>query len=101
MDIREFAVMVKKSGVSIDKCAKVFRMAQLLKYLGIRKNNKIGDWDYDDAKENSSFIQVKRYNCKKLGIHSEIVSTWIKDLLDCYSYDLDNSVQTSDRNFLE
>lgn len=53
MDIREFAVMVKKSGVSIDKCAKVFRMAQLLKYLGIRKNNKIGDWDYDDAKENS------------------------------------------------
>ncbi|MBA3285532.1 MAG: hypothetical protein H0U27_10810 [Nitrosopumilus sp.] len=50
MDNREFAVMVKKSDVSIDKCAKGFRMAQLLKYPGIRKNNEIGDWDYDDAK---------------------------------------------------
>ncbi len=65
------------------------------------ENNEIGDWDYDDAKEISSFIQVIHHNCKNLGIHSEIVPTWIRDLLDCYSYILDNSAQTSDRNFLK
>ncbi len=73
MDNREFAVMVKKSDVPIDKCAKGFRMAQLLKYPGIRKNNEIGDWDYDDAKYIPSFIQVIHHNCKKLGIHPVIV----------------------------
>lgn len=54
--IRDFAVMVKKSGMSMEPCVQGFRMVQLLKNLGIGKNNEVGDWDYADAKETSSFI---------------------------------------------
>lgn len=48
--------MVKKSGMSMEPCVQGFRMVQLLKNLGIGKNNEVGDWDYADAKETSSFI---------------------------------------------
>ncbi len=101
LDIRDFAVMVKKSGMSIEQCVQGFRMVQLLKNLGIWKINEVGGWDYDDAKEISSFIQVIHRNCKKLGIPPEIVPTWIRDLLDCYSHNINNSAQSSNRNFPE
>ena len=85
MDIRDFAVMVKKSRLSMEQCVHGFRMEQLMKNFGIGKNNEVGDWDYDDSKEISSFIIVIHRNCKKLGIPPEIVPTWIRELLDCYS----------------
>jgi hypothetical protein len=46
-------------------------MVQLLKNLGIGKNNEGGGWDYHGSKEISSFIQVILRNCKKLGIPRE------------------------------
>jgi hypothetical protein len=58
MEIRQFAIMVKKPGISIYQCVQGFRMLQLLKHLGIGKNSELDNLDYDDAKEISTFIQV-------------------------------------------
>jgi hypothetical protein len=66
MDIKDIAVMVKKSGLPMEQCVHGFRMVQLLKNFGIGKNNEVGDWDYDDSTEISSFIIVIHRNCKKL-----------------------------------
>ncbi len=79
-EIRDFVVMVRKSGISIKQCAQGFRMLQLMKNLGI------GEDDDDATNEISYFLETVYQSCKSLGIQPAIVPLWIKDLLECHNH---------------
>ena len=92
-EIKEFVGLVKKSGISIDQCAKGFRTINILKGFGI-ENDDIDDDDDDDDdgngitdnsngyKEFSTFVEDVYKNCKTLNISPAVILSWIKDLLD-------------------
>ncbi|MBA3978263.1 MAG: hypothetical protein H0X50_08750, partial [Nitrosopumilus sp.] len=82
-EVRDFAVTVRKSGMSIKQCAQGFRILQLLKIIGIGDDNEDIKYDDDITHEISCFIETVYKNCKSLGIQPTIVPLWIKDLLDC------------------
>ena len=96
-EIKEFVGLVKKSGISIDQCAKGFRTINILKGFGI-ENEDIDDDDDDDGngttginndhKEFSTFVEDVYKNCKTLNISPAIIQSWIKDLLDFNSANL-------------
>jgi hypothetical protein len=96
-EIRDFSVMVKKSGISILQCVQGFRMVHLLKNLGIKDTDEAGNGDYDATEEVISFLNIVHNDCKKLGISPEIIPTWIKDLLDCCDHDIMPSTQIPNR----
>jgi hypothetical protein len=79
-EVRSFAVLVKKSGVSIKQCAQGFRMAQSMKNYGINVED-------DSHDEFGSFVNEVYQNCKDLAIPPSIVTSWIKDLAACHSSD--------------
>jgi hypothetical protein len=100
-EVREFAIAVKKSGMSMGQCARGYRIAQLMKNLGIADDtgdNEDEDGDSSrtiDSKyiEFSSFVQDIYLGCKKLKILPSSIFSWIKDLLDCqFQSDYDNSI---------
>ena len=95
-EIREFAVLVKKSGISMEQCTQGFRMVQLLKKLGIEE--KIEDENDQFIKDVISFIEIIYKQCKKLDVSPIIVPSWIKDLLDCYSNNAD-SIEKETKTF--
>jgi predicted transcriptional regulator len=91
-EIRDFAILVKKSDISIEQCAEGYRMENLMENLGI--TNYIDDEDVVDANSNiksnsnrrihynefSSFVKEIYMNCKNYGIKPDIIFSWIKDL---------------------
>ena len=94
-ELREFVVAVKKSGITIEQCVQGFRVAQMMKNLGIPVD---GEEDRNDDSQNNNkdfyfFVDEIYLNCKNLGIPPDIIPSWIKDLLDCYN--LDNTNQQS------
>lgn len=102
-EVRDFAVKVRKSGMSIKQCAQGFRMLQLLNNLGVGENN--GDVKYDDDDDATNeihyFIEKVHQNCKKLGIRPDIVPIWIRDLLDCYqTLNEKDDTQTQTQTFM-
>jgi hypothetical protein len=89
-EMRQFAVLVKKSGVSIKQCAQGFRMVKLMNNYGIQVED-------DTQDEFGSFVNGVYQNCKDLSISPSIVPSWIKDLVNCDSSDPDYfSLGTSD-----
>ena len=112
--LRDFAITVKKSGLSMQQCAQGHRMAQLMKGLGIDDDDEDAD-GYTTGSNNSSngigndiniegkkmdfpsFVKEIYSNCKNLGITPTIISSWIKDMLDFYrSYSDDKTDSLSD-----
>ena len=79
-EMRQFAVLVKKSGVSIKQCAQGFRMVKLMNNYGIQVED-------DTQDEFGSFVNGVYQNCKDLSISPSIVPSWIKDLVNCDSSD--------------
>jgi hypothetical protein len=98
-EIKQFAGLLKKSGISIEQCAEGFRTTNILKGFGI-KNDDIED-DGDDSngitgnsnayKEFSTFVEEFYKNCKTLNISPAIILSWIKDLLDFNSTRISSS----------
>ncbi len=94
--MREFAVILNKSGVSVKQCAEGYRIVQLLKNRGINgetdgygynaNNDNNGNNEGDPNKEIISFIEETYQSCKKFGISPSIVPAWIRDLLDLFGY---------------
>ena len=60
-EIREFASIVRKSGMTIQECAQGFRITQILKELGI--NDEFEELDYS-APEQGLFEEIRN---KKIG----------------------------------
>ncbi len=85
-EIRDFVVMVRKSGISIKQCAQGFRMLQLMKNLGIGEDDDKAKYDDDANNEISYFLETLYKPCKSLGIKPAIVPLWIKDLLECRNH---------------
>jgi predicted acetyltransferase len=85
-EIREFVVMVRKSGISIKQCSQGFRLLQLMKNLGIGDDNEDAKYDDDATNEISNFLETVYKTCKNLGIKPNIVPLWIKDLLECRNH---------------
>ena len=85
-EVRDFAVTIRKSGISIKQCAQGFRVLQLLKNLGIGEDHEDTIYDDDATNEISYFLGTVYQNCKSLGIQPTIVPLWIKDLLDCRNH---------------
>jgi hypothetical protein len=96
-EIKEFAGLLKKSGISIERCAKGFRTINILKGFGI-ENDDIDDNDGNGITDNSNgykefstFVEDVYKNCKTLNISPAIILSWIKDLLDFNSTYLSSS----------
>ena len=85
-EIRDFVVMVRKSGISIKQCAQGFRMLQLMKNLDIGDDHEQTKYDDDATNEVSSFLETLNKPCKSLGIQPSIVPLWIQDLLECRNH---------------
>ncbi len=94
-EIRDFAVLVKKSNISIEQCVQGFRLANILKNLGVEDDNDKSVYiENNDKKSNnnnsrynefSTFIQEIYLQCKNLRIAPSNIFSWIKDLLDFHS----------------
>ncbi len=87
-ELREFAVTLRKSGLSLKQCTDGFRVHQMLNNLGIgvetsEKRDEQGE-DFDPNREIISFIDGIFLACKNRGITPSNVLSWISDLLDCY-----------------
>src|SRR5919112_2551479 len=89
-EIREFVVLVKKSGVSVKQCADGFRTTQLMKKTGILNDNE-NENDPDGSEEFIAFVQEIYLNCKNVGVQPAILVRWIQDLFDFFSIDNDNN----------
>jgi hypothetical protein len=79
-ELRQFAVPVKKSGVSIKQCAQGFRMVQLMSNFGIHAEDDAHD-------EFGSFVNGVYQNCKDLDISPSAIPSWMNDLADCHLTD--------------
>lgn len=93
-EIRDFVVLVKKSGISIEQCVQGYRMVNLMKNFGINDDEDEDLNNYNDGANNSNsnnhynfsfFVNELYQNCKKFGVPPYIIPSWIKDLFDCYS----------------
>jgi len=100
--LRDFTITVKKSGLSIQQCAKGYRMVQLMKDFGIdddadenadgyttgsnnSSNGSGSDINIEGKKMNfPSFVKEIYSNCKNHGIPPAQISSWVKDMLDFY-----------------
>jgi hypothetical protein len=89
-EIREFVVLVKKSGVSVKQCADGFRTTQLMKKTGILNDNE-NENDPDSSEEFIAFVKEIYLNCKNVGVQPAILVRWIQDLFDFFSIDNDNN----------
>ena len=91
-EIREFVVLVKKSGLSVKQCADGFRTAQLMKKLCILSEDEN---DQDNNEEFTAFVKKIYLNCKNVGIDPPILFRWIRDLYDCFSIENNNNNDNS------
>jgi hypothetical protein len=120
--LRDFTITIKKSGLSIQQCAQGYRMAQLMKDLGIDDEDDNTDGYTTGSNSRSSingssgigigigmgsnintegkkmdfpsFVKEIYSNCKNLGITPTIISSWIKDMLDFYRSYSDNTTDS-------
>ena len=112
--LRDFAITVKKSGLTMQQCAQGHRMAQLMKGLGIDDDDEDADGYTTVAIANGSsrigigndiniegkkmdfpsFVKEIYSNCKNLDITPTIISSWIKDMLDFYRSYSDNTTDS-------
>jgi len=109
-EIRDFSIMLRKSGITIKQCVQSFRFIQILSNFGITdeldssyipdisrstyekeeksliKKNKIGERKKDNSPTLRTnfyyFIESIYNNCKKNRIQSTNVIEWIHDLLE-------------------
>jgi predicted nucleic acid-binding Zn-ribbon protein len=92
-ELREFVVLVRKSGMSIEECVQGFRIAQTMTRIGISVDgDDEGHHDGDGSGQNNytdfnSFAEDVYLACKNLGIPPAIIPMWIKDLRDCIAAD--------------
>jgi hypothetical protein len=96
-ELRDFAVLVKKSDISIEQCAEGYRIYQIMKNLGIIDdindenivdtigNSNINSNRRIDYNEFSAFVKGIYMNCKRFGIKPDIIFSWIIDLFSWYS----------------
>jgi len=112
-ELREFAVTVKKSGMTMAQCARGYRMAQLMDSLGLSDDDY---WESEDTEGDRittyrtnyrkkmdflTFVQDIYMNCKQLEINSSNIFSWIKDLLDsrsCFIEDDDDNIRSASLN---
>jgi hypothetical protein len=91
-ELRRFAVIMKKSGITMKQSAKGLRFLQLLQGLGIIIENDDIDSDLDSL---SFFVNDIYTKCKERGISPTVVTTWITDLIDFstenYGYAYENA----------
>ena len=98
--IRQFVVLVKKSGLSMEQCMQGFRTTQLMKNIGIGYNDNEDDYNgKDDNQEFITFVKELYLNCKKFGVNPAIIPKWIKDLFDCYDF-IDNNNNINSFSFI-
>ncbi len=101
-ELREFSVMVRKSGITIKQCAQSFRFIQILANFGIKdeidmmpKNEGKNDYHGLSHRDNYYyFIESLYNNCNKTGIKSTDIVGWMQDLIDFSSLlfeNIDNS----------
>ena len=99
-ELRDFAILVKKSDITIEQCAEGYRMKNIMKNLGI--TDDIDDENVVDPivigigigngnrriryNEFSFFVKEIYMNCKRLGIKPNIIFSWINDLFSWYSH---------------
>ncbi len=95
-EIREFVVLVKKSGLSVKQCADGFRTTQLLRKTGIISEAKN---EQDNNEEFIAFVNEIYLNCKNVGIQPEILFRWIRDLFDCFSIENNHNNDNSSFSF--
>lgn len=96
-ELRELAVIIRKSGMTIEQCAMGHRIICILKNLGIsfdEKENDINSKDDQNYDNFFSFIKDIYLNCKDFKIAPSVVFPWIKDLFLCYSI-LNNNCHSS------
>jgi hypothetical protein len=62
-EVRDFVVMVRKSGISIKHCAQGFRVLHLMKNLGIGDDNEDAKYDDDATNEISDFLDALYKPC--------------------------------------
>jgi hypothetical protein len=111
--LRNFAITVKKSGLSIQQCAQGHRMMQLMKGLGIDDDTDADADGYTTGSNNSSngisndiniegkkmdfpsFVKEIYSNCKNHDIPPAKISSWIKDMLDFYPSSYSDSKRDS------
>jgi hypothetical protein len=92
--LRDFAVTVRKEGMSVRQCAEGYRMIRLLKKFGVRggaDDGYDGGNNFDPNMEIMSFLEDTYLNCKNLGIPPSAVQEWIKDLVDFYHHCIANN----------
>lgn len=105
-ELREFSVIVKKSGITIKQCAQSFRFIQIMASLGIRdeidsvniisKNSK--NHPVLTSRDNFYYFIEFIYNqCKNLGIKSTDVVGWMQDMIDFSSLIFDNDDNSTSR----
>ena len=96
-ELRDLAVIIRKSGMTIEQCAMGHRIICILKNLGIsfdEKENDINSKDDQNYDNFFSFIKDIYLNCKDFKIAPSVVFPWIKDLFLCYSI-LNNNCHSS------
>jgi hypothetical protein len=88
-ELRDFVVLLRKSGLSIRDCVLGLRIAQTMKSMGISiDGDGDGYHDGDGRDQNNyndfcSFAEDVYLACKNLGIPPDIIPLWIKDLRGC------------------
>ncbi|WP_148685337.1 hypothetical protein [Candidatus Nitrosocosmicus hydrocola] len=97
-ELREFSIMVRKSGITIKQCAQGFRFIQILANFGIKDeldddikyttgsisgNTGKNDRNYPTSRQNFYDFVENIYNyCKNTGIESTNLIEWMQDLIN-------------------
>ncbi len=77
-DLRQFAVITRKCGMTIKQLAKGFRTLQILKSLGITDESQDIDSDLDGL---TFFVNEIYKKCNEHGITPNILTVWVTDLI--------------------
>ena len=109
-ELREFAVTVKKSGMTMAQCARGYRIVQLMDSLGISDNdyyeNEDTEGDYSSTSSTNygkkidflTFVKDIYMNCKQFEINPSNLFSWIKDLFDYRSCLIDDDIKSVSLN---
>ena len=109
-ELREFSVMMRKSGITIKQCAQSFRFIQVLANFGIRdeldstysediisKNKGKNNHARNTRDDFYYFIESICNKSKSLGVESTNIIEWIQDLLDFRSLLFENADNNTTR----
>jgi len=109
-ELREFSIMVRKSGITVKQCAQSFRFIQILANFGIRdevdsrhivdiisKNKGKNDPGLTFRDDFYYFIEFIYNNCRNIGIKSTDVVGWMQDMIDFSLLLFDNDENRTSR----